>query len=87
MIAGKLFVTPHAVRSFQKRIHDIEYNQALSEIIKGINAPTDIRISENKASVCYHVKGRYWFRAVVKENLVVTILRKGHKKYVKNMHY
>ncbi len=85
MIGGKFFVTPHAVRQFQSRIHNIEWNDALAVIIKGIDGTRNIKYSENKASYVYHVTGltelKYKFRAVIKNDAVVTILRKGHKKY------
>lgn len=78
MIAGKYFITPHAVRQFQKRMAwNMSYEEALAEIIKGLkNNIKSIKPNQSGAAII-RVDGRWKFRAVVRDNVVVTILKSG----------
>ena len=81
MIAGKYFITPHAVRQFIKRTAwNMTYEEALAAIIKGLG--NDIKsIKENHTgATIIRVKGKWNFRAVVRDNVVVTILKSGKGK-------
>ena len=84
------FVTPHAVRQFQKRIHALAYDDALTAILVGLKMDSVTpKCSQNKISDYVRVWGRknarYDFRAVIKCDesglpVVVTILRSGKTK-------
>jgi predicted fused transcriptional regulator/phosphomethylpyrimidine kinase len=78
MIAGKYFVTPHAVRQFQKRMAwNMSYEEALAEIIKGLKYDIkSIKLNHTGAQII-RVDGKWKFRAVVRDNVVVTILKSG----------
>lgn len=81
MIAGEYFITPHAVRQFIKRMAwNMTYKEALAAIIKGLE--NDIKsIKENHTGAkIIRVDGKWKFRAVVRDNAVVTILKSGKGK-------
>jgi hypothetical protein len=46
-----LFVTPHAVEQFQKRIAPMEANQARQMILDGIRQATDVRVLPDGATL------------------------------------
>jgi len=82
------FVTPHAVRQFQERIRNLDYDAALTAIIRGLREDAlSPRLSECGVSSYVRVRGRkhggYDFRAVIKPGeaaslpVVVTILKGG----------
>lgn len=86
MIAGDVFVTPHAVEQFRSRIPGmagLRYEAALARIIRALHADTvSIRPTANQQAVCIRVRGEVNFRAVVSTGsgdkpAVVTILRSG----------
>ncbi|HPP53903.1 MAG TPA: hypothetical protein PK777_13200 [Thermoguttaceae bacterium] len=78
MIAGKYFITPHAVRQFQKRMAwNMSYEEALAEIIKGLKYDIkSIKESPTNATII-RVHGKWKFRAVVRDGVVITILKSG----------
>lgn len=89
MIAGRYFITPHAVRQFQARIAPwMSYEEALAVIIKGLKY--DAKPPKAMESNAYYirVKGEWNFRAVVRDGerqpVVITILRSGRGKRAKN---
>jgi len=80
MIAGKYFITPHAVRQFQRRMAwRMTYEEALAEIIKGLKYDIkSIKESPTNATII-RVNGKWKFRAVVRDGVVITILKSGKK--------
>lgn len=84
MIAGRYFVTPHAVRRFQERIAPwMSYSQALGTIIRCLEEttcrPTPLH---HEPGLMIRVRRPYNFRAVIKPSeegapVVATILRSG----------
>lgn len=90
MIAGDYFVTPHAVRQFQERIHHRSYNDALAAIIRGLQHPTTRWIEQEETGehpqiLKARVQEPFCFRAIVRPQAgrnpaVVTILRSGKRK-------
>ena len=78
MIAGKYFITPHAVRQFQKRMAwNMSYEEALAEIIKGLKYNIKSIKPNQSGAAIIRVDGKWKFRAVVRGNAVVTILKSG----------
>ncbi len=78
MIAGKYFITPHAVRQFQKRMAwNMSYEEALAEIIKGLKYNIKSIKPNQSGAAIIRVDGKWKFRAVVRDNVVVTILKSG----------
>lgn len=78
MIAGKYFITPHAVRQFQKRMAwNMSYKEALAEIIKGLKYNIKSIKPNQSGAAIIRVDGKWKFRAVVRGNAVVTILKSG----------
>ncbi len=76
MIAGIYFVTPHAVKQFRKRMAwRLTYEQAQAEIIKGLKNSIHSRKDNYTWAQIIRVKGKWSFRAVIRGNVVVTILR------------
>lgn len=88
MIAGALFITPHAVRQFIARIAPrLTYEQALGAIIRELAAHGGpLRPSASGVALQTRVHGeRYSFRAVLmpgegSQPAVVTILRSGSRR-------
>lgn len=85
MLAGELFITPHAVRQFQSRIAPwMTYEQALGAVIRELRGVTDFRVTENGKARYVRTRGQWEFRAVIQEGeqqpAVVTILRSGRGK-------
>ena len=78
MIAGKYFVSPHAVQQFQRRMAwNLSYEQALGEIIKGIKYGKCSEKPNHTGATIIRVRGEWNFRAVVKDEVIVTILKSG----------
>ena len=78
MIAGKYFITPHAVRQLQRRMAwNMSYEKALAEIIKGLKYDIKSIKSNHTGAQIIRVDGKWKFRAVVRDNVVVTILKSG----------
>jgi len=78
MIAGKYFITPHAVRQFQRRMAwNMSYEEALAEIIKGLKYDIKSIKPNQSGAAIIRVDGKWKFRAVVRGNAVVTILKSG----------
>ena len=87
MIAGSIFVTPHAVEQFRARIAPgLDYDRALGAIVRELSEhAVSVRPSIVGHSIVVRTRGgRYTFRAVVvgdqdgRAPAVVTILRSGH---------
>lgn len=77
MIAGKYFITPHAVKRFIERIvPEFDYNQALAEIIKSIQQCSEKPTLTEKYQAYYlRVNTLRKFIAVINsENVITTIL-------------
>ena len=88
MLAGEFFVTPHAVRQFQKRIAPLSYNEALAVIIRGTSTVSVDRysVTSNGVALCIRVSEPLAFRAIVNEGAgaqmaITTILRSGLTKH------
>lgn len=84
MIAGRYFVTPHAVKRFRQRIiRGMTYEQALGAIINGLERTrSEPRRLHDGTGWMIRCRRPYNFRAVVKPTdegapAVVTILRSG----------
>ncbi|HEX3047940.1 MAG TPA: hypothetical protein VHY08_24525 [Bacillota bacterium] len=82
MLAGELFITPHAVRQFQTRIAPwMTYEQALGAIIRELHGVKEFRPTVNGKAQYVRTRGAWEFRAVIGEGegrpSVVTILRSG----------
>ncbi len=78
MIAGKYFITPHAVRQLQRRMAwNMSYEKALAEIIKGLEYDIKSIKPNHTGAQIIRVDGKWKFRAVVRDNVVVTILKSG----------
>lgn len=85
MIAGDVFITPHAVRQFQARVPDYRnatYEQALGVIIRALRDDAQsVRPTRNQKGLCVRVRGSVNFRAIILPSdgkpAVVTILRSG----------
>ncbi len=78
MIAGEYFITPHAVRQFVKRMAwNMTYEEALAAIIKGLENDIESIKENHTGAKIIRVKGEWKFRAVVRDNAVVTILKSG----------
>src|SRR5690554_2939776 len=84
--AGNVFVTPHAVRQFQRRIAPLPYHAALAAIIHGVTAVPAAawRVTANGAAVCVRVRRPFQFRALLQAGegaypAVVTILKSGKR--------
>jgi hypothetical protein len=82
MIIGQYFITPHAVNQFRRRMAPrMTYEQALGAIIKGLRDNVhSSHLNFNTGATVLRVKGDWQFRAVVKENVVTTILKSGKPK-------
>ena|SRR5690554_2294879 len=85
MIAGDFFITPHAVRQFQKRIAPwMSYEQALGTVIRELRGIKKVRSTMNGKAYYIRVNGKWQFRAVIREGeylpAVITILRSGKGK-------
>lgn len=85
MLAGELFITPHAVRQFQTRIAPwMTYEQALGAVIRELRAAGELRPTANGKAQYIRTSGVWRFRAVIGEGTdrpaVVTILRSGKGK-------
>lgn len=85
MLAGELFITPHAVRQFQTRIAPwMTYEQALGAVIRELGGAKEARPTENGKAYYIRTRGKWQFRAVIREGdiqpAVVTILRSGKGK-------
>lgn len=68
MIAGNFYITPHAVRQFQKRCApELSYNQALGAVIRGLreNGGPPKLCSNGTACVIRVAGGQCNFRAVI----------------------
>ncbi|HEX6940905.1 MAG TPA: hypothetical protein VF158_15920 [Longimicrobiales bacterium] len=84
MIAGRFFVTPHAVERFRQRIAPhLTYEQALGAIIRGLDA-TDSERRPAQSGTRYYIRVRrpYAFRALIVPGegplpAVATVLRSG----------
>ena len=78
MIAGKYFITPHAVRQFQRRMAwNMSHEEALAEIVKGLKYDIKSIKPNHTGAQIIRVDGKWKFRAVVRDNVVVTILKSG----------
>lgn len=84
MIAGPVFVTPHAVEQFRARVApDLSYEEALGAIIRALSGQ-DGKVSfraSTRGVVARARRGTYSFRAVIVNGkpspVCVTILRSG----------
>jgi hypothetical protein len=76
MIAGKYFITPHAVHRFILRICPyMDYNQALAAIIKSIDICNNVPTLTEKYNAHYlRVDTLHRFVAVIENEVVATIL-------------
>lgn len=84
MIAGRYFVTPHAVKQFRARIAPrLSYDQALGAIIRGLEeTESEPKPCHSGKAVYIRVRRPYAFRAVIAPGegelpAVITILRSG----------
>lgn len=85
MIAGEVFITPHAVKQFRARVPGcaaLSYEQALERIIHALQVDVrSIRPTAKGTGICARVRGALNFRAVIvagdDKPAVVTILRSG----------
>lgn len=84
MIAGRFFVTPHAVERFRERIAPhLTYEEALGAIIHGLKETTSApKPRGDTGAITIRVRRPYNFRAVIMPGdgpapAVVTILRSG----------
>lgn len=85
MIAGEVFITPHAVSQFVARIPghaQLTYDQALGVIIRALTSDVrSVRPTANQRGLCLRVRGRVNFRAILvatdNKPAVVTILKSG----------
>lgn len=86
MIAGEYFITPHAVKQFIRRMAwNMTYEEALAAIIKGLGRDIESIKSNPTGATIIRVKGEWKFRAVVRDNAVVTILKSGRcRRYESN---
>lgn len=82
---GDFFVTPHAVRQFQRRIARLEYEEARQVIIDALSvvALDDYQATRNGKALCIRVREPLAFRALIVEGegeqpAVATILRSGN---------
>lgn len=81
MIAGRYFVTPHAVTQFQQRMAwNMTYEEALGAIVRGLKYNVKSKKKNHTGATILRVSGKWSFRAVVRENAVVTILKSGKGK-------
>jgi hypothetical protein len=87
MFTGDFFITPHAVRQFQKRLAShLSYEQALDVIIGELRTAGEFHATENGKAHYVRTKGEWRFRAVITEGegdakpAVITILRGGKGK-------
>lgn len=87
MIAGRYFVTPHAVRRFQQRVAPrLSYRQALGTIIRCLEETTCEPVPlHHEPGWMIRVRRPYNFRAVVRlaedgTMVVATILRSGSNR-------
>jgi len=83
VIAGEVYVTPHAVEQFQARIAPLPSNHALAAIIRELaeHARDPRPCASGRGIVVRTRGGRYAFRAVIGPGInglkpaVITILR------------
>ena len=79
MIQGNYFITPHAVESFQQRIDDLPYEAARTRIIEMLSKARSAKHDKHGRGLILRVREKGCnFRAIVKGNTVVTILRSGY---------
>lgn len=84
MIAGRYFVTPHAVHRFRERIAPgLTYDQALGAIIRGLEeATSEPRPAHSGTGYYVRVRRPYAFRALIVPGdgsfpAVATVIRSG----------
>lgn len=78
MIAGKYFIKHHAVKRFREHMAwHLTYHEALGEIIKGLKHDIKSIKPNHTGAQIIRVDGKWKFRAVVRDNVVVTILKSG----------
>jgi hypothetical protein len=87
MFTGDFFITPHAVRQFQRRMAPyLSYEQALGVVIRELRTAGEFHVMENGKARYVRTNGEWRFRAVVAEGAgdakpaVITILRGGKGK-------
>jgi hypothetical protein len=87
MLTGDFFITPHAVRQFQRRMApQLSYEQALGVVIRELRTTGKFHTTENGKARYVRTNGEWRFRAVIAEGegdakpAVITILRGGKGK-------
>jgi len=78
MIAGKYFIKHHAVQRFREHMAwNMSYREALGEIIKGLEHDIKSIKPNHTGAHIIRVEGKWKFRAVVRDGVVITILKSG----------
>jgi hypothetical protein len=87
ILTGDFFITPHAVRQFQRRMAPhLSYEQALGVVIRELRTTGEFHTTENGKARYVRTNGEGRFRAIIAEGgddakpAVITILRGGKGK-------